>query len=120
MSDLDISGILNSLSKSDIDNLKKVAEGIIGKNETPDAAPPKKVGESVVPFDFSNIGFPDLSVISKLAPIIGEFNKHDERADFISALKPLLSEGRRKKADEAAKLIKLMSVIPLLKDGGLL
>ena len=64
MSDLDISGILNSLSKSDIDNLKKVAEGIIGKNETPDAAPPKKEGESVVPFDFSNIGFPDLSVIS--------------------------------------------------------
>ena len=58
MSDLDISGILNSLSKSDIDNLKKVAEGIIGKNETPDAAPPKKRAKALCRLIFQTSVFP--------------------------------------------------------------
>lgn len=121
MPDLDISGILNSLSKSDIDNLKKVASDILGGEKSKTSPESDKTeSEGVVPFDFSNVGFPDLSAISKLAPIIGEFNRHDERADFIAALKPLLSQERRKKADEASKLIKLMSVIPLLKDSGIL
>ena len=69
---------------------------------------------------FSKTGFPDLSVLSRLAPLLSELGKKDERADFIAALKPLLSEPRQHKADEAVKIIKLMSLVPLLKEQGIL
>lgn len=66
-----------------------------------------------------DMALPDLSVLSRLAPLLGELNRRDERADFIAALKPLLSEERRKKADDAIKIIRLVSVLPLLKEQGL-
>lgn len=65
------------------------------------------------------MALPDLSVLSRLAPLLGELSRRDERADFIAALKPLLSEERRKKADDAIKIIRLVSVLPLLKEQGL-
>ncbi len=116
MNETDISGILSSLSQSDIEKLKKTAQSIFGSkpdniNET------QKSGASQ---ELSKLGFPDISVVSKLAPIISEFGKHDEKADFIAALKPMLSEERQKKADEAIRLMKLISVIPMLKNQGLM
>lgn len=44
-----------------------------------------------------------------------QMNKEDDNTRFISALRPLLSEDRRKKADEAMKFLKLMETLPLLK-----
>ena len=68
----------------------------------------------------SGLGMPDLSQLASLAPILQAFNSHDERLDFINALKPLLSEERRHKADEAMKLVKLLSVLPLLRERGIM
>lgn len=65
------------------------------------------------------MALPDLSVLSRLAPLLGELSRRDERADFIAALKPLLSEERQKRADDAIKIIRLVSVLPLLKEQGL-
>lgn len=116
MNETDISGILSSLSQSDIENLKKTAQSIFGtKPEGSEEAPKSDSSQ-----ELSAMGFPDISVVSKLAPIISEFGKHDEKADFIAALKPMLSEGRQKKADEAIRLLKLISVIPMLKNRGLM
>ena len=42
-------------------------------------------------------------------------NREDDRTKFIAALKPLLSEDRRKKADEAMRFLRLMDTLPLLK-----
>lgn len=125
MADFDINSILNSLSQEDIENIKKTAEGIFGG-----AAEPQKVesnaqnqnsdqGENILT-GLSGLGMPDLSQLSALAPILQAFNSHDERLDFINALKPLLSQERRKKADEAMKMVRLLSVIPLLRDKGLM
>ena len=55
-----------------------------------------------------------------MVQILQAFNSQDERLDFINALKPLLSEERQKKADEATKLVKLMSVLPLLRERGIM
>ena len=132
MADLDLGSILSSLSPDDINNLQKIAGSVLGgqSKEQPIQSHESGAGERsdnaeaggnpLSGLDLSALGLPDMSVISSLAPLLGAFNKHDERSDFIVALKPLLSEPRRKKADEAAKLIKLLSVLPLLKERGIM
>lgn len=125
MADFDINSILNSLSQEDIENIKKTAEGIFGGSAKPQKAESNAQtkssdqGENILN-GLSGLGMPDLSQLSALAPILQAFNSHDERLDFINALKPLLSQERRKKADEAMKMVRLLSVIPLLRDKGLM
>jgi hypothetical protein len=43
-------------------------------------------------------------------------NKTDSRTRLIEALKPLLSEKRRAKADEAMRMMKLFELLPMLTD----
>ena len=123
MADFDISSILNSLSAEDIENIKKAASGFLGNmGETQEKPKEKKQENNGMPFTdgLSGLGMPDLSQLASLAPILQAFNSHDERLDFINALKPLLSEDRRHKADEAMKLVKLLSVLPLLRERGIM
>lgn len=123
MADFDISSILNSLSAEDIENIKKAASGFLGNmGETQEKPKEKKKENNGMPFSdgLSGLGMPDLSQLASLAPILQAFNSHDERLDFINALKPLLSEERRHKADEAMKLVKLLSVLPLLRERGIM
>lgn len=125
MADFDINSILNSLSQEDIENIKKTAEGIFGgvaespKTESTAEKQHSDQSENILN-GLSGLGMPDLSQLSALAPILQAFNSHDERLDFINALKPLLSQERRKKADEAMKMVRLLSVLPLLRDKGLM
>ena len=124
MADLDISSILSSLSSDDINNLKNMANSILGgeKKEEPERNELLKNsdnGNFKMP-DLSSLGLPDMSQFSNLLPLLSQLNSHDEREDFISALKPLLSDERRRKADEAMKFIKLLSIIPLLKEKGIM
>lgn len=124
MADLDIGSILSSLSSEDINNLKNVANSILGgenSQEQEKKEPPKNKdnGDFKMP-DLSSLGFPDMSQFSNLLPLLSALNSRDEREDFICALKPLLSDERRKKADEAMKFVKLLSIIPLLKEKGIM
>lgn len=134
MADFDLGAILNSLTPDDIENLKQTAASVLGGME--DNKPPiqepemknNKQEQNYFSFDdllknmggSGNLGMPDLSQLSAIVPILQAFNSHDERLDFINALKPLLSEERQKKADEATKLVKLMSVLPLLRERGIM
>ena len=124
MADFDINAILNSLSPQDIENIKQAASGIFGnqENSEPTKTKTESKNENKMPFPdgLSGLGMPDLSLISQLAPVFNAFNSQDERVEFINALKPLLSVERRSKADEAMKLVKLMSVLPLLRERGIM
>ena len=124
MADLDIGSILSSLSSEDIKNLKNVANSILGgeKPQEPEKQEPVKNSNNSdfkMP-DLSGLGLPDMSQFSNLLPLLSALNSHDEREDFICALKPLLSDERRRKADEAMKFMKLLSLIPLLKEKGIM
>lgn len=59
----------------------------------------------------------DIGAVMKL---VSGFNSEDDNIRFIIALKPLLSEEKRAKADTAVKLLKLVNLIPLIKESGLL
>ena len=120
MPDLDIGSIISSLSSDDINNLKNMANSILGSSQ-PEEKPQEKPSQSTQnKTDFNSLALPDMSQFSNLLPLLSALNSHDEREYFIYALKPLLSEGRQKKADEAAKFIKLLSIIPLLKEKGIM
>lgn len=109
-----INDILSSLSDEDMENLRAAAESIFSGEE-------KKGGSSAS--EGKGGGMPDFSsllgnaeMLGKLGSIMNMMNKTDSRTRLIEALKPLLSERRRKKADEAMQLIKLLEIMPMLSN----
>ncbi len=122
MADFDINSILQSLSPEDMENIKSLASEFLGGTSESKFAEEKLRPTTDLPdlSKLSGIGMPDLSQLSAILPILQTFNKPDNRVEFINALKPLLSEARRKKADEAMNLLRLMSVIPMLRERGML
>lgn len=59
-----------------------------------------------------------LAMVTRLAPLLGRINQEDDSTRLLRALRPLLSEERRRKIDEAIKILQLMRLLPLLKDMG--
>lgn len=105
-----INDILSSLSDEDMENLRAAAENLFSSEEKTERK------ES-----FSFGGMPDLSnilgnarLMSGITSIMGAMNKTDSRTRLIEALKPLLSENRRRKADEAMQMMKLFELLPML------
>ena len=64
-------------------------------------------------------GMPDMSVLFKLAPLMGNLNKDDENTALLKALKPYLHGDRDKRLDDAIQILRLMKVLPLIQDKGL-
>lgn len=108
---MDISEILSSLSPEDIEQLKGAASAIFG-------------GQSQKEADNGENSSKGLSFDPSLLGSIGQMGKlmsgDDENTALIKALKPMLSEDRRQKADEALKILRLIKLLPLLKSSGLL
>ena len=107
-----INDIISSLSAEDIENLKAAAESFFGSKEEKTA---KKEAHS------RPDGIPDLSAIlgnaqmmAKISAVMGMMNKSDSRAELIKALKPLLSEKRQKRADQAMQMLKLFEILPMM------
>lgn len=106
----DIENILSSLGEDDIQALKKAAESIFGEG----GAPEPRQEQAGMP------GFGDLfnnpEMLSKISTIMSAMNKPDSRSNLIAALKPLLSESRRKRADEAMQMLRLIEIMPMLQN----
>ena len=97
-----IGEILNSLSEEDMQNLKGMAKELFSADGGQAASVPDLSG--------MNIG----SLTSLLKP--GE----DERTKLIASLKPMLSEERQHRADEAIRLLHIVSLLPALRKSGIL
>lgn len=61
----------------------------------------------------------DLGTMAKAASLLGAAGSTSDNERLLLALKPLLREENRSKIDTAVKLLKLISLLPLLKDIGL-
>ena len=61
----------------------------------------------------------DLDTIMKLMDAFSQLNSSDKNTELLLALKPLLREENRGKVDTALRLLKLISLLPLLKESGL-
>lgn len=62
----------------------------------------------------------DPEVLLGLMSAFDALSKTDDNERFLLSLRPLLREENRAKIDTAVKLLKLMSLLPLLKDSGLM
>ena len=51
-----------------------------------------------------------------LAPMLGSMKQEDDTTRLLDAMRPFLSEERRQKLDKAKRLIKVMKLMPLIKD----
>lgn len=121
----DIGSLLNSLSPEDMENLKKTAQSLLSgsdsnpfaalgsgeasKGGVPDLASlfSQKTGEGASPNDL-------LSGLGGIMPLLSRLNVKDKRCDLLYALKPLISEERRHKVDEAATILKMTQFLPML------
>lgn len=56
------------------------------------------------------------ALIGSLAPMLGSLNQEDEVTRLLEAMRPFLSEERQLKLDKAKRLIRVMKLMPLIKD----
>lgn len=108
----DLQEILSSISDEDMAKIKSVAESLMsgnGQTETNNQNTNNNSSQGGFSLPF------DMGTMSKMMSLMGQMNKEDHRTRLINDLKPLLSEERRQKADEAIKFLQLMEMLPLLK-----
>lgn len=61
----------------------------------------------------------DPEMLLKMLALFETLNQPDDNERFLLALKPLLREENRAKVDSAIRLMKLFSLLPLIKDSGI-
>lgn len=62
----------------------------------------------------------DLSALLKLAPLLSSLSAENEHTALLKALRPFLHGERERRLDESMKLLRMLELLPLLKEGGLL
>ena len=101
---MDVGELLSSLGEDDVKKLKEMASQFFGADE---AKQPEQgsgaPGNALTGFD------PGL--LKSVAKMSSLMNAKDPRCDFIVSLKPLLSEKRRRKADEAVMLLRVFRLL---------
>lgn len=144
---MDIGEILSSLSAEDMKTMQNIASSILSNNQTQQQAPNEKSNmqqetganqNTGGAFDISALGSLfsqgasqnppqgqggglDLGALSGIANLVGKLNRNDDqRCQLIIALRPLLSPERQQRADEALRIIKLIDLLPLIRDSGIL
>ena len=97
-------------------------------DSAPDSPPPNSntadnadTADDSGDFDFSgmfdNINF---DMLSKMGELFSQFNKPDMNSTLLMALKPHLREENQHKVDSAVKMSRMISMLPMLKDSGIL
>lgn len=62
----------------------------------------------------------DIGMIMKLQQAFSSMNTSDKNSQLLLALKPHFSEKRSKKVDQAITMMRLFSMLPMLKESGIL
>lgn len=106
-----LAGILSD--PESLEQVKKMAENLFSQNEDDSSDSASDTTDSG---DFPS---PDqLGMIMSLMSKLGS-QKDDERTRLLHALKPYLSEKRQEKTENAIKILRLLELLPLIKDSGL-
>ena len=112
-----IENIINSMSQKDIEDLTAMASQLFSSpNSNPE--PDSKPNSNPRPEHNDPTDGIDFDTITKIASVLGKLSSQpkDPGCELLTALKPMLSPERRHKADEAIKMMRLISLLPLLKD----
>lgn len=102
---------------NDPESMKRVrdmAENLLGNQQKKQKEEPSNTADIGSIFD----GDIDIASIGKITSVLSRLKNtsNDSRSNLLLALKPLLSAPRREKVDTAIKLLKLIDLLPLLRD----
>ena len=114
-----LASILND--PQSMERVRQMAEQLLG--DEPQKSAPSSPDLSALSSLFSgNDSTIDPIMLQRVMGIMGKLNsKSDDcRTALLTALKPNLSEERRKKVDTAIKILKFIELLPLLKESGIL
>ena len=116
----EINEIIDNLSEDDIEKLRNLAGDLFGGDSQPgphnSPGPHGQSGPPTLP------DMPDPAMMKKISKVMSSLKNssgENSRVNFIASLKPLLSDKRQQKADEAMKMIHLLDILPALKDTGI-
>lgn len=106
---------------SNEDLLAKLFEQLLDANEAKDGKETNGSSENDRERQDDIFGGIDLEAIMKLGEIMSSMNGADDNnTRLLMALKPHLRPENRKKVDSALKLMKIINLLPLLKESGIM
>ncbi len=88
------------------DSMKRIEEMMAAFTADAPAAAPS---EPSIP------DLPDLGPLLQLVPLLGQLGQEDDNAALLKALRPHLQKERQKRLDDAAQMMKLVKLLPLIK-----
>ena len=104
-----LNGILSSLSEEDVENISKLASQFLsGEGEKEEKH--KGVGQAGLDFD--------MNTVMKIASVLNRISSQpeDPGCRLLRDLRPMLSSDRQQKVDSAIQIMKIMSLMPLIKE----
>ena len=125
----DLSDALSSIlsSPESMERLKSLASSLLGEegqqgtesSDEASALPSVPENSEADSQGDSPLGGIDLNMITKLIPLLSQFNQEDDNTKLLKALRPHLHTDRQKRLDEAAKLMQLVKLLPIIRQPGL-
>lgn len=116
----DLSSMLGDFMKNpeNMEKIKNLAGMLGGSAGSPPAAAPPSAPPKP---DNRPAGMdPDsMQLVMKLAPMISRFRQEDDSTRLLRALRPFLNDEKKKKLDEAIRLMQLVRMIPFIRSSGL-
>ncbi|MCI1965561.1 MAG: hypothetical protein LKJ17_05445 [Oscillospiraceae bacterium] len=119
----DLPSMLNDFLKSpdSMEKIKNLASMLSG-GDGPGPSPPPEPPAPAVPDNRAPSGMDadSMRMIMKFAPMISKFRQEDDSTRLLRALRPFLKDEKKKKLDEAIRLMQIVKMIPFIRQSGLL
>ncbi len=100
-----------------MDNIEELLRALTEDDETEDETPHENKQEESGGGLFDGL---DIDMLMKLMTMLQQANQQSDDERFLLALRPLLREENRAKIDTAVKFMKLLSLLPVLRESGML
>ncbi len=81
---------------------------------------PSSAAKSPAAVSYSGNGSSDelASTLMRLAPMLSDMGRDDDVSCLLNSLRPFLSEQRRARLDQAGKMLRVMKLLPIIKESG--
>lgn len=124
----DLAGKLSEILESPegMESIRSMAQSLLGTSDLSELGlnlddKPEKQESSGEDQQAPPMSAGDMKMMMKLGQALSKMNnQNDDRTRLLLALRPHLSSERQNRVDTAVKLLKLVSVMPLLSESGLL
>lgn len=110
-----LNDILGKLTDEDIASLQAAADAMFGGSNSFSQDEETQQEPQQTQQQGGMFGGISPAMLQKISSLMGKMNQKDSRSDLIYALKPHLSPAKRKRADEAVQLMRMMELLPTLQ-----